>query len=131
MEARTPNMSSLLVNFPRSSFSFTWYIAPCLFSGSKLSLSATVILIFSSGITASAYRFLEPQTAPPPPRPSALPVSLMTAAKRIRFLPPGPIVSTCALFFDCFLSSSRVSIASRSTVAPASMNSTPALVSIR
>jgi hypothetical protein len=63
-----------------------------LFS-SALSRTATA----SFPLTTTAFKFLEPITAPTPARPAARPLSFMIDENKTRFSPAGPIQATLAL----------------------------------
>ncbi len=58
------------------------------------SRSSSAIVIFCVPRTATAFRFLDPITAPSPHLPAARCKSLITHANLTKFSPPGPIAAT-------------------------------------
>ena len=73
-----------------------------------LSFSGSSTPIFFVPLATMAFNFLEPITAPTPPRPAALCLSVIIAARLIIFSPAGPMQATCAFSSVALISSSVV-----------------------
>ncbi|MBA7587876.1 hypothetical protein ES708_29922 [subsurface metagenome] len=79
-------LSRSISTCPESSFRY--------FFLNSLALVASAIGIFIFPLTAIAFSFLEPITAPSPERPAARPLLFITAAMRATFSPAGPMQAT-------------------------------------